>query len=151
MDYEVTNESSSGFQATNMEIVDKTLPVYHYCWHLYHLGFRILPIFQHPLRTFNHLFQVDEILPFVESRLAPSVFNPIISQMYWKKYNKLVDVVQNAEYPFYHIHRVDMEEGVMVAHLVLTQEDREDMQELGPSGVHVDINCLPHKYTLSAF
>ena len=28
MDYAVTNESSSRFQATNVEIVDKTLPVY---------------------------------------------------------------------------------------------------------------------------
>ena len=71
--------------------------------------------------------------------------------MHWKKDDKLVDVAQNAEYPFYYIHRVDMEEGVVVAHLVLMQEDREDVQELGPSGVHVDINCLPHKYTLSAF
>ena len=62
-----------------------------------------------------------------------------------------MDVAQNAEYPFYHIHRVNMEEGVMVAHLVLTQEDREDVQELGSSGVHVDINCLPHEYTLSVF
>ena len=151
MDYAVTNESSSGFQAMNVEIVDKTLPVYHYRGHLYYLGFRILPMFQCPSLAFNHLFQVDEILPFVESRLAPGVFSPIISQMHWKKDNKLVDVAQNAEYPFYCIHRVDMEEGVAVTHLVLMQEDGEDMQELGPSGVHVDINCLPHKYTLSAF
>ena len=62
-----------------------------------------------------------------------------------------MDVAQNAKYPFYCIHRVDMEEGVMVTHLVLMQEDREDMQELGPSGVHVDINHLPHEYTLSVF
>ena len=151
MDYAVTNESSSRFQATNVEIVDKTLPVYRYRGHLYYLGFRILPIFQCPSLAFNHLFQVDEILPFVESHLAPGVFNPIISQMHWKKDDKLVDVAQNAEYPFDCIHRVDMEEGVMVAHLVLTQEDREDAQELRSSGVHVDINCLPHEYTLSAF
>ena len=151
MDYAVTNESSSRFQATNVEIVDKTLPVYRYHRHLYYLGFRILPIFQRPSLAFNHLFQVDEILPFVESRLAPGVFNPIISQMHWKKDDKLVDVAQNAEYPFYRIYRVNMEEGVVVAHLVLTQEDREDAQELGSCGVHVDINHLPHKYTLSAF
>ena len=124
MDYVVTNESSSGFQVTNVEIVDKTLPVYHYCGHLYYLGFHILLIFQRPSLAFNHLFQVDEIVPFVESCLAPGVFNPIISQMHWKKDNKLVDVAQNAEYPFYCIHRVDMEEGVVITHLILTQEDR---------------------------
>ena len=151
MDYAVTNELSSRFQAMNMEIVDKTLPVYCYHGHLYYLGFHILPIFQCPLLAFNHLFQVNEILPFVESCLAPSVFNPIISQMHWKKDNKLMDVTQNAEYPFYCIHRVDMEEGVMVAHPILMREDREDVQELGPSGVHVNINCLPHEYTLSVF
>ena len=65
MDYAVTNESSSGFQATNVEIVDKTLPVYHYHGHLYYLGFCILLIFQCPSLTFNHLFQVDEILPLL--------------------------------------------------------------------------------------
>ena len=86
----------------------------------------------------------------MESRLAPGVFNPII-QMHWKRGDTLVDVSQNAEYPFYHIHRVDMKEGVVVAHLVLMQGDKEDAQELWSSGVHVNINCLPHKYTLSAF
>ena len=65
MDYAGTNESSSRFQVTNLEIVDKT--VYHYCEHLYYLGFRILPIFQCPSLTLNHLFQVDEILPFLGS------------------------------------------------------------------------------------
>ena len=135
----------------NVEIVDKTPPVYHYWGHLYYLGFHIIPIFQHPLLTLNHLFQVDEVLPFVKSHLAPNVFNPIISQMHWKSGDKLVDVTQNAEYPFYCIHRVDMEEGVMVTHLVLMQEDKEDAQELLSSGVHVDINRLPHEYTLTTF
>ena len=71
--------------------------------------------------------------------------------MHWKSGDKLVDVTQNAEYPFYCIHRVDMEEGVMVTHLVLMQEEKEDAKELLSSGVHVDINCLPHEYTLTAF
>ena len=34
MDYVVTNKLSSGFQVMNMEIVDKTLPVYCYHGHL---------------------------------------------------------------------------------------------------------------------
>ena len=150
-DYAVTNELSSRLKGTNVEIVGRTSPVYRYCGHLYYLGFRIIPIFRSLLLQLNHHFQVDKVLPFVESRLAPSVFDPIISQMHWKRGDKLVDVAQHAEYPFYHIHRVDMEEGVMVAHLVLTQGDKEDAQELWSSGVHVDINRLPHEYTLSGF
>ena len=151
VDYAVTNESSSRLQSMNMEIINKTPPVYHYRRHLYYLGVRIIPIFQCSSLALNHLFQVDEVLPFVESRLAPDVFDPIISQMHWKRGDKLVDVAQNAEYPFYRIHRVDIEEGVVVAHLVLMQGDKEDAQELWSSGVQVNINRLPHEYTLSAF
>ena len=150
-DYAVTNELSSRLKGTNVEIIGRTSPVYRYCGHCYYLGFRIIPIFQHLSLELNHHFQVDEVLPFVESCLAPGVFDPIISQMHWKRGDKLVDVTQHAEYPFYHIHRVDMEEGVVVAHLVLTQGDKEDAQELWSSGVHVDINHLPHEYTLSGF
>ena len=62
-----------------------------------------------------------------------------------------MDISQITDYPFYHIHRVDLEEGVMITHLVFTQGDREDAQELRSSGVHVNNNHLPHIYTLSTF
>ena len=62
-----------------------------------------------------------------------------------------MDISQITDYPFYCIHRVDLEEGVMIVHLVFTQGDREHAQELRSSGVHVDNNHLPHKYTLSTF
>ena len=71
--------------------------------------------------------------------------------MHWKRGNKLVDVAQTAEYPFYCIHRVKLEEGVIVAHLILTQEDKEDTQELKGSGTTTDVNCLPCEYMVSAF
>ena len=70
--------------------------------------------------------------------------------MHWKRGDKLVDVAQTTEYPFYRIHRVDLEEGLVVAHLVLTREDKEDAQELKASGIPVDNNCLSHEYALSA-
>ena len=147
-DYAVTNKLSSRLKGMNVEIIGRTSPVYRYCGHLYYLGFHIILIFQCLSLALNHHFQVDKVLPFVKSHLAPGVFNPIISWMHWKRGDKLVDVTQNAKYPFYCIHRVGMEEGVMVAHLVLMQGDKEDAQELWSSGVHVDINCLPHEYTL---
>ena len=148
----VVNESSSSMlQATSMEIVHKTPPVYHYRGHFYYLGMQILPIYQWSSLTINHRFQFNEVLPFVESRLAPDVFNPLFSQMHWKRGDKLVDVAQTMEYPFYHIHRVNLEEGVVVAHLVLTQEDKEDAQELKGSGTTIDVNRLPCEYAVSAF
>ena len=52
------------------------------------------------------------------------------------------------EQAHHQIHRIDMEEGVVVAHLVFTPEDKEDAQELWSSSVQVDINCLPQEYTL---
>ena len=55
------------------------------------------------------------------------------------------------EYPFYCIHRVNLEEGVIVAHLVLTWEDKEDAQELKGSGTTIDVNHLLCKYAVSAF
>ena len=151
MDYGVIKESSAGFQVANVGIIDKISTVYHYCGHLYYLGVHIILIFQCSSLTFNHLLQVDEILPFVGSHLASDVFDPIISQIYWKNDHKLVDVSQIIDYPFYCIHSVDLEKGVMIAHLVFTQGDREDAQELGSSGVHVNNNNLPHKYTISTF
>ena len=142
MDYGVIKESSSRFQVDNVGIVDKIPPVYHYHGHLYYLGIHIILIFQCSSLTLNHFLQVDEILPFIKSHLAPDVCDPIISQIYWKMGDKLVDVSQITDYPFYYIHRV--EEGVVVANLVFTQGNREDAQELRSSGVHVDNNHLPH-------
>ena len=137
-------------QMTSMEVVPKTPPVYHYCGHFYYLGMWILPIYQQSSLTVNHQFQFSEVLPFVESCLAPNVFNPLLSQMHWKRGDKLVDVMQTTEYPFYHIHRVDLEEGLVVTHLVLTWEDKEDTQEIKASGIPVDNNRLSHEYALSA-
>ena len=68
-----------------------------------------------------------------------------------KRGNKLVNVAQTAEYTFYHIHRVNLEEGVVVAHLILTWEDKEDAQELKGFGTTIDVNHLPCKYTVSTF
>lgn len=56
-----------------------------------------LPICLNHTEEATNALQVDEVLPFVESCLAPSLFNPIISQMHWKRGDKLVDVVQDAE------------------------------------------------------
>jgi hypothetical protein len=137
-------------EQSSMEIIPKTPPLYHYRGHLYYLGMRILPIYQRSSITVNHRFEIDEVLPFVEARLASDVFDPLFSQMHWKRGDKLVDAVQSTEYPFYRIHRVNLEEGVVVAHLVLTREDKEDAQELKSSGIPVDVNRLPHEYTLSA-
>ena len=82
----VVNESlSSMLQAMSMEIIHKTPPVYHYCSHFYYLGMQILPIYQWSSLTINHQFQFDEVLPFIESHLAPDVFNPLFSQMHWKE------------------------------------------------------------------
>ena len=148
----VVNESSSSMlQVMSMEIIRKTPPVYHYRGHFYYLGMQILPIYQQSLLTINHQFQFNEVLPFVESHLAPDVFNPLFLQMHWKRGDKLVDVTQTTEYPFYHIHRVNLEEGVIVAHLVLTWEDKEDAQELKGSGTTINVNRLPHEYAVSTF
>ena len=150
IDTVVTEQLSSMLQMTSMEVVPKTPPVYHYRGHFYYLGMQILPIYQRSSHTVNHQFQFNEVLPFVESCLAPNIFNPLLSQMHWKRGDKLVDVMQTTEYPFYHIHRVDLEEGLVVVHLVLTWEDKEDTQELKASGIPVDNNHLSHKYALSA-
>lgn len=150
VDY-VTNESNSRYQAMNMETRDKIPPVYHYCGHLYYLGMRIIANFQRRSLTVNRTFQVDEVLPFVESRIAPDIFDPLISQMHWQRGDKILDLVQTDEYPFFRIHKVDLEEGVVIAHLVLSQADKEDADELRSAGVPVDTTRLPHEYNLSAF
>ena len=79
------------------------------------------------------------------------VWYPLLSQMHWKRGDKLVDIVQTTNYPFYRVHMVNLEEGVVVAHLVITPDDKEDAQELKASGVPVDVNRLPHEYALCAF
>lgn len=146
VDYTITNESSS---YPKLDVFDKTPPVYHY--HGHHLGTRIIPIFKHQSLSFNHIYQVHEVLPFMETRLAPDIFDPLISQMHWKRGDKLLDLSQTFGHPFYRIHRVDLQEGVVVAHLVLSYADKEDAEELQSAGFPVDINCLPHEYNLSAF
>lgn len=151
VDYAVTNDSSSRFNAVNVNVVDKAPPVYQYRGHLYYLGTRIIGIFQRQSLAFNHVFQVHEVLPFVENRLAPDIFDPLISQMHWKRGDKLVDISQTSEYPFYRIHKVDLEEGVVAAHLVFSQADKEDAEELRSAGIPVDVSRLRHEYNLSAF
>ena len=129
----------------------KTPPVYHYHGHFYYLGMQILPIYQQSSLTVNHWFQLNEVLPFVESHLAPNIFDPLLSQMHWKRGNKLVDIMQTTNYPSYCIHMVNLEEGVIVTHFILTPDDKEDTQELKASGVPIDVNHLPHEYVLCAF
>ena len=46
---------------------------------------------------------------------------------------------------------MNLVEGVIVMHIVLSQEDREDAPELNAFGSPVNFNCLPHKNALSAF
>ena len=46
---------------------------------------------------------------------------------------------------------VNLEEGVVVMHLVVTADDKEDTQELKASGVPIDVNRLPHEYALCTF
>ena len=148
VDYTITNESSS---YPKLDVFDKTPPVYHYHGHLYYLGTHIVPIFKHQLLSFNHIYQVHEVLPFVETCLAPNIFDPLISRMHWKRGDKLLDLSQTFRHPFYCIHRVDLQEGVIVAHLVLSHADKEDAEELRSAGFPVDINHLPHEYNLSTF
>ena len=148
VDYAITNESSS---YPKLDVFNKTPPVYHYRGHLYYLGTCIVPIFKHQLLSFNHIYQVHEVLPFVETCLAPNIFDPLISRMHWKRGDKLLDLSQTFRHPFYCIHRVDLQEGVIVAHLVLSHADKEDAEELRSAGFPVDINHLPHEYNLSTF
>ena len=146
----MTRQLSSMLQ-TGMEIIPKTPPVYCYCGHFYYLGMRILPFYQQSLLAVNHLFQFDEILPFVEACLAPNIFDPLLSQLHWKRGDKLADVIQTTEYPFYRIHRVDLAEGVVVMHMVLSQEDEEDAHILKASSSLVNFSCLPQEYALFRF
>ena len=43
----------------SMEIIHKTLPVYHYHGHFYYLGMWILLVYQWSLLVVNHQFQFD--------------------------------------------------------------------------------------------
>ena len=87
----------------------------------------------------------------METHLAPNIFDPLISQMHWKGGDKLLDLSQTFGHPFYHIHRVDLQEGVIVAHLILSHAEKEDTKELQSAGFPVDINHLPYEYNLSTF
>ena len=89
----MTRQSSSTLQ-TGMEIIPKTPPVYCYCGHFYYLGMRIQSFYQRSSLAVNHLFQFNKILPFVEAHLAPNIFDPLLSQLHWKRGNKLADVMQ---------------------------------------------------------
>ena len=134
-----------------MEIDPKTPPVYCYRGHFYYLGMRILPFYQWSSLAVNHLFQFNEILPFVEAHPAPNIFDLLLSQLHWKRGDKLADVMQTTEYPFYRIHRVDLVEGVIIAHMVLSWEDEQDAHELKASSSLVNFSCLPQEYALFGF
>lgn len=150
-DFPVVEQSDSRLQPANMQITLKTPPVYHYRGHFYYLGMQILPIYQRSSLAVNHVYQLDEILPFVEARLAPEVFNPLLSQMHWKAGDKLIDVAQTDKYPFYSIQRVRLEEGVVVGHLFLTSREESDAVDAQASGVLVNVDRLPHECALSTF
>ena len=129
------------------------MPIQHYRGHFYYFGMRIVPIYQSMALTFNHILEPDKMLPSVEACIAPTFFDPLISQMHWKQHDKLVDVMQQEwhRYPFYCIHIVDVVRGTVVAHQVQSPEDKEDAMECHTDGLLVDSNCLPYKYVISNF
>lgn len=149
--FRVRQHESVASNESTTQIVHRVPPVYQYRGHLYYLGTRILPFFHRTTLELHRVSQAHEILPFVESCLAPDVFDPLISQLHWKEGDKLVDVAQTDDYPFYRITRVDFEDGVVVAYQVVTPYDKEDGQLLRSSGYEVDHNRLPNEYVLSAF
>ena len=135
------------------DVLQKAMPIHRYKDHFYYLGMRIVPIYRSAALSFNHILEPDEVLPFVEARLAPFFFDPLISQMHWKRHDKLIDVVQQEfhRYPFYRIHTVDVVGGTVVAHQVQFPGDKEDAMECHVDGLSVDPNRLPYEYAISNF
>ena len=76
------------------DVLQKAMPIHHYKGHFYYLGMRIVPVYQSAALSFNHILEPDKVLPFVEAHLAPFFFDPLISQMHWKRHDKLIDVMQ---------------------------------------------------------
>ena len=135
------------------DVLQKAMPIQRYRGHFYYFGMRIVPIYRSAALTFNHILEPDEVLPFVEARIAPTFFDPLISQMHWKQRDKLVDVVQQEwhRYPFYRIHIVDVVGGTVVAHQVQSPENKKDAMECHADGLLVDANRLPYEYAISNF
>ena len=55
------------------------------------------------------------------------------------------------QYPFYHIHTVDVVGGTVVVHQVQSPGDKEDAMECHADGLSVDTNRLPYEYPISNF
>lgn len=113
------------FPATKLVTTTTAPTIYRYCGHIYYLGLRIVPIYRRASLTFNQIFQPHEILPFVEARLAPSIFDPLISQMHWKRGDKIIETASGSHYPYYAILSVDLVEGTVITHQVESVDDQD--------------------------
>ena len=135
------------------DVLQKAMAIHRYRGHFYYFRMRIVPIYQSAAVTFNHILKPDKVVLFIEVHLTPNIFDPLISQMHWKRHDKLIDVMQQEfrRYPFYRIHTVDVVRGTVVAHQVQSPKDKEDTMECHVDGLSIDANHLPYEYVILNF
>lgn len=97
---------------------NKQLPVREYKGHYYYCGMRIIPVYRQRELDRSHTFDIQEILPFVESRIEPNFFDPFLSFLHWKTGDKVIRKTPQDHFCFHVIKEVLTEKHSFVGDLV---------------------------------
>ena len=112
-----------------------TLPVHELDGKFYWKGLLLVPIYRYTSvdRAVPSYFE-EELIPFVEAEVAPSVIRPLLSQLYWKRGDKIIEESYyepnncTSEAIVFKIDEVMMHQGVVWATPI--QLVRRDGQQL---------------------
>ena len=76
--------------------VKPTLPVYEFEHNFYWRGVFLMPIYHYSSvdRAVISYFE-EELTPFVEANIFPRIFGPLLSQLHWKRGDKIIDISHN--------------------------------------------------------
>ena len=73
-----------------------TLPVYEFEHNFYWKGVLLMPIYHYSsINRAVTSYSKEELTPFVEANIFPGIFGPLLSQVHWKRGDKIVDVSHN--------------------------------------------------------
>ena len=76
--------------------VKPTLPVYEFKHNFYWKGVFLMPIYHYS--SVNHAvisYSEEELMLFVKVKIFPRIFGPLLSQLHWKRGDKIIDISHN--------------------------------------------------------
>lgn len=126
-----------------------SLPVYEFKGDFFWKGLLLMPIYHYGLVDRAVIsYSKEELLPFVEANIFPGIFGTLLSQLHWKRGDKIVEVShhESADPTFqaivFEINEILLEQGVVWATPIQLfapdQQNQSWLSEMG-FGENIDV------------